>query len=403
MSETINTTIYNDNIQSLTSNNITLYTNKLNGQITLGNTNVPVSMNNVSLNNLSVINIDNINNINVSFLNVNNINCIQPSETRLYFNSNNIITTTIPSSTTGFATILIGDAISVPIDFTIDGNILKNFKGYIITTNLFCSIISDISSQVQYRFDISRNGVSLLTSNLSDDINDLSLNNVVDPSSCICNFYAHNFLDSVIDGETYTVRLTFITSPNNVAGKRLFMYYNSLYPSYISFVNNYNVGYYNNTIKNNYIFSNPSAVINSVLSTSSSNDTVIFSASSPNVDVSFGLPMYLSVGVWNIEMYTTIVTTVATTYVYLILSYKNSVTPSTVYDTIPFYEYSGINGSQLPIKISSTLVITTANTYVTPFLRTITGCTTPLTFKTVNTFSGQPINTASGYNITRIA
>jgi hypothetical protein len=181
------------------------------------------------------------------------------------------------------------------------------------------------------------------------------------------------------------------------------MYINSAFPSYIGVVNNYNVGYFNNTIKNNYIFSNPNATINSVLTTSAANDSVQFSTVSANVDVSFGLPMYLSVGVWNIEMYTTILLTAGTNVIHLMLSYKNSVTPSTVYNSISYYGYVPINGSQLPLKLLSTLVITTDNTYVTPYLKLLTGCTTPLTFKTVNTASGQLINTASGYNIIRIA
>lgn len=399
MSETINTTIYNDNIQSLTTNNITLYTNKLNGQITLGNTNVNVSMNNVSLNNLSVTNIDNINNINVSFLTVNNITCNQPSETKLYFNSNNTLTTTIPSSTTATFVSSFSSVTTATYNFTVDGSILKNFKNSIFTTNLYCTVSPDIGSQIQYKFDISRNGVSLLTSYLSDDINDLT---TPDPLLYSNTMFTHTFLNNVIDGQTYTIMITFTLSPS-ATNKSVTMYINSAFPSYIGVVNNYNVGYFNNTIKNNYIFSNPNATINSVLTTSAANDSVQFSTVSANVDVSFGLPMYLSVGVWNIEMYTTILLTAGTNVIHLMLSYKNSVTPSTVYNSISYYGYVPINGSQLPLKLLSTLVITTDNTYVTPYLKLLTGCTTPLTFKTVNTASGQLINTASGYNIIRIA
>jgi hypothetical protein len=403
MSESINTTIYNDNIQSLTSNNINLYTNKLNGQITLGNTNVPVSMNNVSLNNLSVNNIDNIANINVSSLTVNSIICNQPNETKLYFNSDNTLTRIIPSSTTAFATVSLASFLNNIIDFSVQGSVLKEFKNYIITTNLYCKVSPDVNSQIQYKFDILRNGISILTSNYSDDINDLSLNNIMDPSLCNCTFYAYNLLDNVTDREAYTVRITFTIAPTVIAGKSLFMYYNSLFPSYISFISNYNVGYYNNTIKNNYIFSNPYTSINSVLSTFTTNDTAEFSTTSANIDVSYGLPIYLSVGVWNIEMYTVAYPQIAPYYIYLELSYKNSVTPSIVYDTTKYYNYVSLQNHFITIKINSIIVITSPNTYVRPFLKTLTGCTLPLQFKNFNTYTGQVINNASGYNIIRLA
>ncbi len=214
--------------------------------------------------------------------------------------------------------------------------------------------------------------------------------------------FTHTFLNNVIDGETYTIMISFILSPQPVS-KSLTMYVNSSFPSYIGVVNNYNVGYFNNTIKNNFLFSNPTTTSNASLSTTSSNDTLIFASNFINTDVVFGLPMYLSVGVWNIEMYTTIALSAATNVIHLMLSYNNSVTPSTVYNSISYYGYVPINGSQLPLKLSCTLIISTNNTYVTPYLRLLTGSTTPLTFKTINTVSGQTISTASGYNITRIA
>jgi hypothetical protein len=85
------------------------------------------------------------------------------------------------------------------------------------------------------------------------------------------------------------------------------------------------------------------------------------------------------------------------------LSYKKSDNASIVYDTIPFYGYIIGSGTEFSLKLTCTLVITTSNTYVIPYLRLLTGCTTPLAFKNVNGYMGQPINTASGYNIARIA
>ena len=405
MSETINTTIYNDNIQSLTSNNITLYTNKLNGQITLGNSNVNVSMNNVSLNNLTVNNIDNITTINVSSLTVNNIICNQPNETKFYFNISptNTITTTNTGTTSSIFTLPIDTNANPILDFTINGSILKNFKNSILSTNIYASVSPDISSTVQYYFDISRNGVSILTSNRCDDLNDLSLNNVADPSLCICTVFTDNSLNNVQDGEIYTIRLSFSIIPINVTNKKGFLYFTPAFPSYISVIKNYNVGYFNNNIRNNFLFSNPTTTSNPSLSTLASNDTLTFASNFVGTDVIFGLPIYLSIGVWNIEMYTTILTSIVNAYVYLMLTYRNSKNISTIYDSIPHYGFVPTNATQLSIKLTSTLVITNSNTYVVPYLRLLTGCSTPLSFKSINTVTGQSINSASGYNITRIA
>jgi hypothetical protein len=399
MSETINTIIYNDNIQSLTSNNINLYTNKLNGQITLGNTNVPVSMNNVSLNTLSVTTIDNINTINVSFLNVNNLICNQPNETKLYFNSNNTLTDSIPSSTTATIISSFSGSTLLSYDFTINGSILKNFKNYIIKSNIYCTISPDISCQVVYYYDIMVTGAStyLLRSVESDDINDLT---TVDPILYTISMFTDTVLDNIIDGQSYTIRVYFKISSQS--SRNLTMYLNSSFPSYISFISNYNVGY-NANLTNNYLFSNPTTTSNPSLSTSASNNTLTFASNFVGTDVVFGTAMYLCKGIWNIDMYTTILTSVVNAYIYLMLSYKKSDNASIVYDTINYYGYLPTSGTEFSLKLTCTLVITTSNTYVIPYLSLLTGCTTPLAFKNVNTATGQLISTASGYNITRIA
>jgi hypothetical protein len=357
-------------------------------------------MNNVSLNNLTVNNIDNIANINVSSLTVNSIICNQPNETKLYFNSNNTLTTTIPSSTTASLPISFATT-TTSYDFNINGSVIKNFKNCIFTTNLNCTVSPDISSQIVYFYDILKSGDSnfLITSVESDDINDIT---TVAPTLYNISIFTHTFLNNIIDTDTYIIRITFKIIPLAVTGKTATMYVNSSFPSYISIIPNYNVGYTAN-LTNNYLFSNPTTTGNASLSTNVSNDTLIFASNFIGTDVVFGRSMYLSQGVWNIEMYTVIFTTVTTTNIHLMLSYKKSDNPLIVYDTIPFYLLIGIINSSYLLKLTCKLVITTSNTYVIPYLRLLTGCTTPLTFKNTYTWSDGKNIPVSVYNITRIA
>jgi hypothetical protein len=370
--EIINTSIYNDNIQSITTINTELYTNKIRGNIILGNNNVSVNINNLSVSNLSVSNLS-LNNVNVNNLIVNNnIEYNQPSGTTLYINSTNTITETIPSSSY-INQYTMSNGVNIQT-LTITGSILKKLINSIIFLNLNCTTTPDISGVLQYKFQIETLGGSiLLTSNLSDDINDLSTNPIDVPTSYTCSIYSNTNLNNIIETDTFNFK---IITNNTLINKKLNIYYyesSSRYSS-ITILNNYNIGY-TQLYTNNYIFANP---------TSGLQDNITVTL---NNEIEFGLPMYLSKGIWNINFYTTI-NPPSTSFCYLILIYKDQ-----DYNIIETnYSYNYFHTAVLSsIYISTNIAINNNNRYITPFIRVTTGQAN--TFKNTN---------GSGFKIMRI-
>ena len=301
MSETINTTIYNDNIQSTSITNTQLYTNKLNGNIILGNSNVNVSITNLSVTNLSVTN------ISVTNLSANNITYIQDTGSIYYLNNNNTIgtiQTTIPSSTTPVGYQLTTNGTSVK-SFNILGSTLKQFNNSLITMNLFSNITVNLDTlgKIQYNFTISsatgNTGTVYANSVLSDDINNITATQ----SSYSAQLYlSSDTINSLIDSTNYFLNIRIYTSVTTNTTKRLTISYDTTsYVSTINILKITNIGYTNN-ITNNWVYAAATGV----------QDTFTMTTG----DQEFGNSMYLSKGIWQITMYTSIVSSAGGTYSY---------------------------------------------------------------------------------------
>jgi uncharacterized protein YjbI with pentapeptide repeats len=459
MSETIHTTIYNDNIQSTSSINTQLYTNKLNGTIILGNSNVNVSISNLSTTNLNVTNltstnisvtnlrainistnnlsttnlsvtnlsaanlsVTNLSTINLSVINlnvtnlsvsnisttnlsvrnltsinistpilsidnlsVNNISYIQETGTNYYLNNtNSIIQQNIPTTST-----TVNHSLNTTMDgysaksFNILGSTLKEFNNSLITLTLFCSVTpaSDFIGKTQFTFTITSltnsGGIVYASSLVSDDINHISASTLL-PFTCQMNL-SSDTINSLTDSTIYFLNIKVLTSVSSTTKFLRVSYDTTSNVSTINILKLINIGY-TNTITNNWPYAQGSGVQDTFTMTTSEQD--------------FGNPMVLSKGIWSITMYTSIVSSAATTYSYFNIIYKLQASPFTEYDNTNYYYYLHTAGTY-PITINTVLVIpSTVN--ISPRIKTLVASGAGVTNVLKNTYG-------SGFKIMRIA
>jgi hypothetical protein len=403
-----NPIIYTDSIQSYSSSSdINLYTNKNNGNINIGNTKVLVSIPSLSVNNLTLINNDN---LTLNTLTVNNITYKQPT-TSYYFNfTNSSITTNKPANQTlnnvwtPESSFDPGAGNSLIKSFSISASILNNLYNAIIELTLFSSVTPDINSCLQYYFTITDSTLQTLyyTSYKSDDINDLSSNPDI-PTGYILRKDV-NFLSGFQSKETLTYFFNiYCTVTKYIASsplRKLNTFYSghsTLGPNSISNItiyNSYNAGY-NTIMTNNYLFSAASTIQNTLSCTGST-------------EISFGIPILLTKGIWNITMCTTInvptydTNRLNTRFNHFMLYYKSNITNDIIPDSYSYNYISNDSTSNIleqTISNNNILVITQDVCIIYPFIKLLSPYTSnTITFKNLNTIT----NSISGYYINRI-
>jgi hypothetical protein len=398
-------TIYSDNIQSSTTSNINLYTNKNSGTINIGSpSNTTVYIPTLQTDNITVQNAKDIRtaDLTVNNLTINDNITYLNNNTTYYFNYNNSTIThtgfTVPTSpfTPNYESPALTYTVSptsiLVRSFTMNASILNNLGSSIIEMTLYSSVINDINCSLQYYFTITGtsniNTPIYYTSNNSDDVNDL----VTSPDTPTPYILRKNVsFNSTMQDSQYSINIYILLNRYTTSTLRKLNIYFSTFtlPSKIDIYKYYSVGY-NCIMTNNYIFSNTAGVQDTSTNTGTS-------------EIQFGIPITLSKGIWSISMYTTL-SIPATTYNYFMTYYKSSNDNNIISDSYSYNYLYNPTAAVLQQNINNdNILIITNNCEITPFIKLLAPYTgNTLTFKNINSNTGALANTASGYTISRI-